>query len=209
MRVIVAAICLILTCNCLVAHPRGGGGSPPTATEIPDSLFEQAIACIKRFEGWHGKHLPYVGWGHKLLPGETFRPDMSKAQADSLLRADLRKLCRMCSRFGKDALLVATLSYNVGYFRLVGYGKIPKSWKPGTGTFTTSMSHSGATRGKWYRALNGEEKWNICYCLRSKKEEGESFGIRPPGSPSFVISMESIRSAYRYGVHDFRFFWQA
>ena len=64
MRVIVAAICLILTCNCLVAHPRGGGGSPPTATEIPDSLFEQAIACIKRFEGWHGKHLPYVGWGH-------------------------------------------------------------------------------------------------------------------------------------------------
>ena len=28
---------------------------------------------------------------------------------------------------GKDALLVATLSYNVGYFRLVGYGKIPKS----------------------------------------------------------------------------------
>ncbi len=78
---------------------------------------------------------------------------MSKAQADSLLRADLRKLCRMCSRFGKDVLLVATLSYNVGYYRLVGYGKIPKSrliqsWKPGTGTFTTSMSHSGAIRGK-------------------------------------------------------------
>ena len=73
MRVIVAAICLILTCNCLVAHPRGGGGSPPAATEISDSLFERAIACIKRFEGWHGNHLPYVGWGHKLLPGETFR----------------------------------------------------------------------------------------------------------------------------------------
>lgn len=127
MRVIIAAICLILTCNNLVAHPREGDGSPPTVTQIPDSLFEQAVACIKRFEGWHGNHLPYVGWGHKLLPGETFRPDMSKAQADSLLRADLRKLCRMCSRFGKDALLVATLSYNVGYYRLVGYGKIPKS----------------------------------------------------------------------------------
>lgn len=52
---------------------------------------------------------------------------MTEAQADSLLRADLMKLCRMCSRFGKDALLVATLSYNVGYYRLVGYGKIPKS----------------------------------------------------------------------------------
>lgn len=33
----------------------------------------------------------------------------------------------MCSCFGKDALLVATLSYNVGYYRLVGYGKMPKS----------------------------------------------------------------------------------
>ena len=52
---------------------------------------------------------------------------MSEAQADSLLKADLMKLCRMCGRFGKDALLVATLSYNVGYYRLVGYGKIPKS----------------------------------------------------------------------------------
>ena len=89
--------------------------------------FNLAVECIKRHEGWHGNHLPYVGYGHKLLQGETFTPGMSKAQADSLLRADLRKLCRMCSRFGKDALLVATLSYNVGYYRLVGYGKIPKS----------------------------------------------------------------------------------
>lgn len=52
---------------------------------------------------------------------------MTEAQADSLLRADLRKLHKMCSRFGKDALLVATLAYNVGYYRLVGYGKIPKA----------------------------------------------------------------------------------
>lgn len=52
---------------------------------------------------------------------------MTREQADSLLRADLLKLYRMCSRFGKDALLIATLSYNVGYYRLVGYGKIPKS----------------------------------------------------------------------------------
>lgn len=50
MRMIVAAICLILTSNCLVAHPGRGGGSPPSAMEIPDSLFEQAVACIKRFD---------------------------------------------------------------------------------------------------------------------------------------------------------------
>jgi len=112
---IVAAICLILTCNGIVAHPRGGGVSPPSATQIPDTLFEKAVACIKRFEGWHGNHLPYVGWGHKLLPGETFTPDMSEAQADSLLRADLRKLCRMCSRFGKDSLLLSEISDNKSY----------------------------------------------------------------------------------------------
>lgn len=38
-----------------------------------------------------------------LAPRCTCR--MTEAQADSLLRADLRKLYKMCSRFGKDALL--------------------------------------------------------------------------------------------------------
>lgn len=127
MRVIATAICLILICSGMVAQTQGGGSSPPATEQIPDSLFEKAVACIKGHEGWHGNHLPYVGYGHKLLENETFTPDMTEEQADSLLRADLMKLYRMCSRFGKDALLVATLSYNVGYYRLVGYGKIPKS----------------------------------------------------------------------------------
>lgn len=127
MRVIATAICLILICSGMVAQTQGGGSSPPAAEQIPDSLFEKAVACIKGHEGWHGNHLPYVGYGHRLLENETFTPDMTEEQADSLLRADLMKLCRMCSRFGKVALLVATLSYNVGYYRLVGYGKIPKS----------------------------------------------------------------------------------
>lgn len=61
---IVAALCLILTCGGMVAQPRGGGSSPPTALQIPASLFEKAIACIKEHEGWHGNHLPYVGYGH-------------------------------------------------------------------------------------------------------------------------------------------------
>lgn len=121
------AICLILICSGMVVQTQGDSSSPPAAEQVPDSLFEKAVACIKEAEGWHGNHLPYVGYGHKLLPNETFTPDMTEEQADSLLRADLMKLCRMCSRFGKDALLVATLSYNVGYYRLVGYGKISKS----------------------------------------------------------------------------------
>ena len=66
--------------------------------------FSLAVECVKRFEGWHGekKHWPYVGWGHKVLPGERFTNSISKAQGDSILREDLRKLCRMFSYLGRD-----------------------------------------------------------------------------------------------------------
>ena len=48
------------------------------------SRFELAVACIKKYEGLHGpKHHPYVGYGHKLLPGEKFSPRMTERQADA------------------------------------------------------------------------------------------------------------------------------
>ena len=74
-----------------------------------------AVACIKKYEGLHGpKHHPYVGYGHKLLPGERLSPRMTERQADALLRSDLRKLCAMFRGFGRDSLLLAALAYNVG-----------------------------------------------------------------------------------------------
>ena len=51
--------------------------------------------------------------------------NLSKAQADSLLRSDLRKCCDAFREFDNDALLLGVLSYNVGIFRL--NGRIPKS----------------------------------------------------------------------------------
>ena len=92
-------------------------------------LFERAVRCTKFFEGWHSeKHHPYVGYGHKLLPWERYSArTMTKWQADALLRKDLRKFCAMFRLFGKDSLLLATLAYNVGPYRLLGSGKIPKS----------------------------------------------------------------------------------
>ena len=86
------------------------GISPPDA-----GLFNKAVACIKEAEGWHGNHLPYVGYGHKILPHEKLTTDMTEAQADSLLRADLRKLHKMCSRFGKDAYLLSEISDKRSY----------------------------------------------------------------------------------------------
>ena len=91
-------------------------------------LFERAVACIKHYEGLHGpKNYPYVGYGHRLLPGEQLSCAMTKRQADSLLRADLKKRLVTFRRFGRDSLLLAVLSYNVGEYRLLGYGKQPKS----------------------------------------------------------------------------------
>ena len=108
-------------------------GSIPLRAENPvkekQDRFSLAVKCIKRFEGWHGekRHWPYVGYGHKVLPGERLTNDITKEQGDSILRADLRKLCRIFSYLGRDSLIVAVLSYNVGVYRLKGYGKMPKS----------------------------------------------------------------------------------
>lgn len=90
--------------------------------------FERGVICIKHFEGLHSwKDYPYVGYGHRLLPRERFTAAMTERQADSLLRADLMKRFASFQRFGKDALLLTVLSYNVGGYRLLGNGKRPKS----------------------------------------------------------------------------------
>lgn len=84
------------------------------------SRFELAVVCIKKYEGLHGpKHHPYVGYGHKLLPGERLSPRMTERQADRLLRSDLRKLCTMFRGFGRDSLLLAALAYNVGCGKVI------------------------------------------------------------------------------------------
>ena len=90
--------------------------------------FERAVVCIKYFEGLHSwKNYPYVGYGHQLQPGEHFSSNMPEWQADSLLRADLMKRIEIFKKYGKDALLLAVLSYNIGVGRILGYGKHPKS----------------------------------------------------------------------------------
>lgn len=94
--------------------------------ELP--MFERSIAIIKHFEGLHGAGAGnYVGYGHRILPGENLSHDLTEAEADSLLRADLLVRCAIFRRFGVDSLLLAALSYQVGHGRLLGYGKHPKS----------------------------------------------------------------------------------
>ena len=110
---------------CLLCHPFFAQRRVRLADLPP---FERAVVCIKYFEGLHGrKDYPYVGYGHQLLPGEHFTAAMTEWQADSLLRADLWKCFEHFKGYGKDALLLTLLAYNVGVGRLLGYGKYSKS----------------------------------------------------------------------------------
>ena len=116
-----ALFCMV----CLFCHPILAQRRVRLADLPP---FERAVVVVKYFEGLHGKGCyPYVGYGHQLQPGERFIADMTERQADSLLRADLWKCFEHFKGYGKDALLLTLLAYNVGVGRLLGYGKHPKS----------------------------------------------------------------------------------
>lgn len=91
--------------------------SDNTEAEKPMSAFDKAIEVIKKYEGLHkASHWPLVGYGHKVLPTDKFTRGkaLTEAQADKLLREDLRKLCERYASFGKDSLLLAALAYNIG-----------------------------------------------------------------------------------------------
>lgn len=79
--------------------------------------FEDAIAIIKKYEGISGPgHWPFVGYGHKVMPGEKFTrgKKLSEAEADALARKDYAKLCAKYREYGADSLLLAALAYNCG-----------------------------------------------------------------------------------------------
>lgn len=118
----ILSFCLLLMCF----QPLSAQSKRRRLADLPP--FERAVVCIKYFEGMHGrKDYPYVGYGHQLLQGEHFTAAMTERQADSLLRADLWKCFDHFKGYGKDALLLTLLAYNVGAGRLLGYGNHPKS----------------------------------------------------------------------------------
>ena len=102
----------------------------PCHSQQPDRvLFERLVTSTKYFEGWHTqKETPgHVGYGHKIQQGEHFRNSLTRRQADSLLRSDLIQHYRLYSRYGKDAYLLAALSYQIGPAKLLGNTRYPKS----------------------------------------------------------------------------------
>ena len=126
--VLFSLIALCLIANAQAREPSAIQQSEPKNSIFSLPPFERAGCCIKYYEGIHRKKdYPYVGYGHKLLPGEHYSSNMSLTEADRLLRKDLKKFCGMFRSYGKDSLLLAALAYNVGPYRILGSKKIPKS----------------------------------------------------------------------------------
>ena len=83
-----------------------------TIFELPP--FERAVCCIRYYEGLHRKKdYPYVGYGHRLQPGERYSSEMTASEAEVLLRKDLKKLCSLFRPYGKDSLLLSEISDNI------------------------------------------------------------------------------------------------
>ncbi len=123
-----------LIAMCLMANAQARQPTESQQIETKNSIFclppfERAVCCIKYYEGIHRKKdYLYVGYGHKLRPGETYSSNMSLAEAELLLRKDLKEFCGMFRSYGKDSLLLAALAYNVGPYRILGSKKkYPKS----------------------------------------------------------------------------------
>ena len=122
----------LLLCQNIMAQNKTPTTDSPSQSDLGIFAlppFERAVRCIKYYEGWHDikRNYPYIGWGHRILPYEKFRKDLTFQQADSLLRSDLRKLCTLFRKYGRDTLILAVLAYNVGPYKILGNGKFPKS----------------------------------------------------------------------------------
>ena len=96
-------ISLSLVANAQARMPTERPASTPASIfELPP--FERAVCCIRFYEGMHrAKDYPYVGYGHKLRPGERYSANMSTYEAEQLLRKDLRALCAMFRSYGQDS----------------------------------------------------------------------------------------------------------
>ena len=104
--------------SALGATAASRAGASPKVNIMTLPPFERAVIIIKKFETMHRpKHWPYVGYGHRVLPGDPYRRgcQLTEPQADALLRKDLKKFIAIFSSFREsDALLLGVLSYNIG-----------------------------------------------------------------------------------------------
>lgn len=129
--------------------------------------FERAVIIIKKFETLHHpKDYPYVGYGHRVLPGEPYRRgvQLTEKQADALLRKDLQKFVSLYKAYGKDALLLGVLAYNCGP-GVVNKSTVLKKLKSGNRDIFKSYTAHYRYKGKFHKQLHQRRmmEWAILY----------------------------------------------
>lgn len=118
--------------------------------------FERAVIIIKKFETLHRpKDYPYVGYGHRVLPGEPYwrGVQLTEKQADALLRKDLQKFVSLYKAYGKDALLLGVLAYNCGP-GVVNKSTVLKKLKSGNRDIFKSYTAHCRYKGKFHAQLH-------------------------------------------------------
>ena len=160
-KVLIIILSLVALVATVTAYADSRESAPQGATmtkkrsimELP--LFERAVLIIKKFETLHRpSHWPYVGYGHQVQPGEPYRRgcQLTEAQADALLRKDLRKFCALYSQYGKDSVLLGALAYNCGP-GVVNKSTVLKKLKRGDRDIFKSYTSHCRYKGKWHKGL--------------------------------------------------------
>lgn len=146
--------------------------------------FEDAITIIKKYEGLSSaKHWPFVGYGHKVMPGEKFTRGkaLSASEADALVRSDYAKLCAKYREFGADSLLLAALAYNCGS-GVVAKSSVLSKLKAGNRDIETAYVAHCRYKGKQLAQLK-----------RRRQEELATLFIKNPTEVFHEIE-ETVRS---------------
>ena len=160
-----------------------------TADSQPDvSPFEKAVEIIKKYETMHQpRHWPFVGYGHKVLPGEKFnrKKALSEDAADALLRKDLLKNCAQFREFGADSLLLGVLAYNIGSGATMRSSVVKKLREGDRDIIDNYIAHC-RYRGKVHSQIRRRriEEFENLFADNLKQEEKvatEGFSLLPQG----------------------------
>ncbi|MDE6094949.1 MAG: glycoside hydrolase family protein [Muribaculaceae bacterium] len=135
------------------------GAAVKTAQNSFSPEFEKAVAVIKKYEGLHKNKGSLIGYGHKVVAGDKYKSgaNLTEAQADKLLREDLRKLCAKYRSFGKDSLLLSALAYNCG-IGVVAKSSVYKKLSKGNRNIKSSYLSYNRARGKVLSQLSKRRK---------------------------------------------------
>lgn len=148
---------MVALLSVLGASATRRAGESPKVNIMSLPPFERAVIIIKKYETMHHpKHWPYIGYGHRVQPGEPYRRgcQLTESQADALLRKDLRKFIAIFASFREsDALLLGVLSYNIGP-GAVQKSSVYRKLKSGNRNIFKSYTSHCKYRGKFHKQLH-------------------------------------------------------